>query len=739
MRFVVLLSLHLLTLPICFAQQPFPIRQISLYKNGMAHIVRSGELNRPTSIPFHREDMNDVLKSFAAWNPQTGSLYPTGYTAGTPIEDVLSRLPYQLEDRGSGLVQLLDQLRGAPVTLQKGSSRKSGRLVSVSPQKLVQESGKAEEYRVTILAGSNQLFSYRLSEIDALTIDDPRVSTDLETYLETLHQNAAGVVAQVTIYPIPEPGPIRIAYVQEFPVWKSSYRLNLSDEEKATIQGWAQIDNPTGESWNSIDLTLISGDPASFVTDLYLPRYVERPEIPLPESGSVAPRRHEAALEEGFAGRTPNSVAGTVTDSTGAAIPGVEVTVRNLVTGLEQYAMTDNEGRFEVTHLRPGNLQVTASMTGFRTYTARTKLLPGASVRMNIVLEIGDIAELITVGGPGQEGETEGFQVVAAETGRVRDLWTHHFPFPVTLSPQQSARIPYLNEEITVQPVTLVNRWENRGYLALELQNDTKIPLGAGPITLFQSGRYAGEAMIDFINRKERRLISYGVDHEVQVSAESENSPERVARVRIFAGVMTFQKETIQTTTYQIKSRAEVGKPILIEHPKRSSELLGIEPDEVTPHLYRFRVELAAGQELRIPVKEVLHRETRVDVGELSTRSLELQLAGRRFPEEVLSKLREIFALQASLDQLRSEKERLQENVKSISEDQQRIRENLKALGQSTEERSLRQLYLKDMTQQETELKKLDEQTRSVADRISSGKAQLAKQIAAFEWEGDVL
>jgi len=42
------------------AQQPLPITQVLLYKNGMAYLVRSGQLTSPLSLTFHPEDMNDA-------------------------------------------------------------------------------------------------------------------------------------------------------------------------------------------------------------------------------------------------------------------------------------------------------------------------------------------------------------------------------------------------------------------------------------------------------------------------------------------------------------------------------------------------------------------------------------------------------------------------------------------------------------------------------------------------------
>ena len=58
-------------------------------------------------------------------------------------------------------------------------------------------------------------------------------------------------------------------------------------------------------------------------------------------------------------------ISGTVTDATGGVIPGVEVAVTNLDTGVSRQVVTDDSGRYTVPQLFAGNYRVSASMTGF--------------------------------------------------------------------------------------------------------------------------------------------------------------------------------------------------------------------------------------------------------------------------------------------------------------------------------------------------------------------------------------
>jgi len=52
------------------------------------------------------------------------------------------------------------------------------------------------------------------------------------------------------------------------PVWKSSYRLVFGASGQPTLEGWAIIDNTTGDDWTNVRLALVSGRPISFISRL---------------------------------------------------------------------------------------------------------------------------------------------------------------------------------------------------------------------------------------------------------------------------------------------------------------------------------------------------------------------------------------------------------------------------------------------------------------------------------------
>ena len=92
------------------------------------------------------------------------------------------------------------------------------------------------------------------------------------------------------------------------------------------------------------------------------------------------------------------SVTGAVADNSGGSIPGVSVTLTNEGTGLKLETTTDGEGLYTFRNVLPGTYTLGATLQGFKTFTQTgVPLTAGSIVRVNAMLEIGDLTETITV------------------------------------------------------------------------------------------------------------------------------------------------------------------------------------------------------------------------------------------------------------------------------------------------------------------------------------------------------
>jgi hypothetical protein len=671
--------LCLLATAILYAQQPLAITRVLLYKNGMAYIVRSGQMTAPVRLTFHPGDMNDVLKSLTAWNPDTGSLYSVGYTAGIPSSHMLSRYPFDITAPGTGLGGFLLQVKGADVRLDHAGRRVDGKLVAVQDaMRTTAPQTSASDYRMTVLLRDDSLQTMWLSDVRSVELADPQLREQLRSYLDVLAAGRQDVTREVSVYPVPAPGPIQVAYLQQFPLWKTSYRVDLLPA-RSRIQGWAQIDNPTGEAWENVSVSLLSGAPVSFQMNLYDPLYTSRVTVPVPGGQVAAPRQYESAVAAPAA----------------PPPPAAPLAQRNLA---------------EVQSARQA-----AGGRGGGAGAATAGGVPGG-----VVDEIARSAPEVNAA----------FQ--QADAVRVEDLYEYTFPFPVRIASRQSALLPFLQRELGVERLSIFNARADRGNprLGARIENTTDIPFEAGPVTFFQDGRYAGEAVMSYLARSEKALVSYGVDYDVQIATKGQPQPERTARFTVAKGVATVFLESVVTTTYEIRNKGADAKTLVVEHPRVANRTLrGIEAFETTDGFHRFRVALTPGQSTVLSVPETAARQTTIALTSLTRPQLTL-FAGGQAPQDVRDRLGRIVDLQEQIASLRGDAQSAQAGIDTLFRDQERLRENLKALREGTRDLQMRTRYLDQLRKQEDEIDATRARIDTLNGQIAATQTELNELIA---------
>jgi hypothetical protein len=96
--------------------------------------------------------------------------------------------------------------------------------------------------------------------------------------------------------------------------------------------------------------------------------------------------------------QTAGRLAGTVTDATGAPLPGVTVTAEQTPTGLSRSTQSDNEGRYLFPNLPPSLYRLRATRDGFRTVVREDiELTVASSLTVDLTLQVGGIDQQITI------------------------------------------------------------------------------------------------------------------------------------------------------------------------------------------------------------------------------------------------------------------------------------------------------------------------------------------------------
>jgi Carboxypeptidase regulatory-like domain/TonB-dependent Receptor Plug Domain len=101
------------------------------------------------------------------------------------------------------------------------------------------------------------------------------------------------------------------------------------------------------------------------------------------------------------------TLLGTITDPTGAVIPGVSISVKNMDTGIERMTQSNSDGAFRVPELPVGRYSVTVTMAGFTPYLAEdVDVAVAGEVTLNVALQTGSQKEEVVVIGNALQVET---------------------------------------------------------------------------------------------------------------------------------------------------------------------------------------------------------------------------------------------------------------------------------------------------------------------------------------------
>ena len=669
------LSLALLALAApAFAQtaappSQLPIKQVTVFTSGVSYIERDGTVSGDAVVPltFRTAQINDLLKSLTLIDAQ-GQVQPVVYGARDPIGRTLQSFAIDVTAPHSR-AELLNQLRGSSVSVTLASKAvETGQIVSVESKPVTGPNNTASTVDTLNLLAADGLRSVRLDDAVAIKLLDGRLDQEFRSALTTLSSGADNQRRTVTLH-FTGSGrrPVSVGYITESPLWKISYRLLLAGTGRAAFQGWALVENTSDEDWSGINLSLVSGRPVSFIQDLYQPLYLPRPVVQPDTIASPTPQTHDGSMEADAptAAAAPPVMTAQTFDQGGASNGGI--------AGSAQRSRPNN------LYQSPGRLD----------YFGKT----GVNAQAN--------------------GANAGEQ------------FAYTITTPVTLPRQQAAMIPVVTQDIGADKVSLYNASADPRFPlnAVRLKNSTALHLKGGPVTLFDSGTYAGDAIMEDVAPGESRLISYAVD--LSVVGERQflytDQPHRTLTIR--AGVLTITRRDRSKVKYVFKSKALTDKTLLVEHPF-DAECKLITPaaaTERTPNLYRFAVPLPAGKTASLVVETETPNSYTVALldGNLDTfistdGSQDIPTATRTALTSIVTQRRHIqnLANQAADDDAQ---------IAEISSQQDRLRKNMAALDRAS---SLYKRYVGELETQETQITNLrTDAQRQRADAESARKA----------------
>ena len=283
---------------IAVGETSLPLKRVVLFSSGVGYFAHAGQVqdNAKVELKFKLKDINDLLKSMVVQDYGGGHVSTVGYGSNDPLEKRLSSFAIDLNGNPR-LAALLGQVRGERVEVE-APNKIVGTIVGLEIRKV--EVGKDHfiESDVLNLLCDEGLRSVPLESASHIKLLNEKLDGELHKALAALASTHATDKKTVTLdFRGLGTRKVSVSYVEETPVWKTSYRLVLGEKESPFLQGWAIVENPTEEDWNNVRLTLVSGRPISFVMDLYQPIYIPRPVEMLELYSSLRPQSYDQDME----------------------------------------------------------------------------------------------------------------------------------------------------------------------------------------------------------------------------------------------------------------------------------------------------------------------------------------------------------------------------------------------------------------------------------------------------------
>jgi len=611
------------------------------------------------------------------------------------LSQVFRDLPFG-SDALQSPVSLLNALPGAEIRAT-GQRQIEGRLVRVVPEETVLPDGvrSVTRHRVSVMAAEG-LQTFILEEAEAVVFTDPELRAQIDSALVAVSEHRTR--DRRTLQVVTRGGgkrTVRVGYVVAAPLWKASYRLTLADNaaDTARLQGWAVIENMSGQDWRDVELTIVSGNPVTFRQALYTAYYVPRPEVPVEVLGRVMPRADTGAMT-------------LDQEELAAANMGYEEEFRRRQGALRSDVMLDKKAEGGV-----------AGLMGGRSMPAQMPAEPAMAA---------------PTPPPGQA------RLMAAASTEAATQVTFRIAHAVSVTSGQSVLVPIIDRDIPGERVGLYQpaTHDKHPLAAVRLANDGKTGLPAGVITLYETGAagaaYVGDAQLSTLPAGDERLVSFALDQKTLIDREVE-SKQAIAKARIVRGVLELTYEVEQTTTYRIKAPAREAREVLIEHPRQQGWKI-VKPDpkevELTDDQYRIRRSIEAGKQAKVTVQLTMPR---VQTVALTGQGKDFYLAyagNGELNDRMRQALGKMAELRDVVDAHQRELQELEAQRNVIHEEQRRIRDNLARIPRDSD---LYKRYLEKLDAQEDKLERILASTEDTQDALDAATTALGDYIRGLD------
>jgi len=653
-----------------------PVKRIVFFNSGIAQVVHQGKVtgSQLVEVDFDRNQVDDVLKSIVFDN-ESGTIESVQYHPAPGKEALAAgRLGPPMT-----LAQTLQNYRGEVVSLLTKDGIAKGAILSVENR----TSGK-ESHDLVSLVTKDGIQSVGLPEVKTIKFESSEVRKEFEQAMIGISNSR--VVEKETLsmfFKGDGQRNIQFGYVVDAPVWRMTYRLDIG-KEKATLQGWAHVDNVSGFDWENVFVDLRSGRPQAFSVELFSPLVATRSKRARSIFGIPA------GLALNAYGHTYDWIAGGRGDS-GGSRPFVTSVMRG--GGFGGGGMGGGAG----------------GMGGGGTFGGATE---SQKKLARAELKIG-----------------EGIWVAAAQ-GRTTGMLQFAIEEPINLASGRSAMLPVMTEPVETELITRfdVTVRNPTAQLVAKLTNGDRFPIAAGPVTIYQKGNFIGDAALERTDIAEETMLPYGEDQPLSLVVSKTKQETINQRVRLekreLVNRIVVDRVNRRSRSYTLANKGNTVRSVQLKMNTEDSILIP-SPMENSGSTATYEFDVVGGTTI---VKTIVLERPDPEELEVSrvTRSLleRWETAGLEIDEQVKKRMSVVFQAQDKVKKLERVASLAGNEVRLNESEQERLTKIIAAVKSDTSGAQ----FINKLTALDEKLAELRVKMRDADDALGEAREELRRE-----------
>jgi hypothetical protein len=479
--------------------------------------------------------------------------------------------------------------------------------------------------RVTLLTDAG-IEQFILEDADSIAFVDPELQKKVAAALSRLAAYRSDGRRRLTLESHGTgTRSIRVGYVVAVPLWKASYRLSLPGDpraDRARLQGWAILENFSGQPWHDVSLTLLSGNPVTFRQSLFESYYVTRPNVPVEVAGRVLPKLDTGSIGAELAARD-------------AAAPS---------PAPQQKAVAMARSAAEAVPASPSPASVPAQIEAAQAAESVTQIVFALPYKVSVAAGQSLVLPILDRELPAQR-----IDVYQSSADQRHPL----------------AAIALNNDGETGLPPGVLTLYEQA--------------TAAG-------ATYLGDARLAAFPPGERRMLSYAVNSKVTVDRSSEEQHAIVkAAIAQGVMRLTRLARQITTYRLRAASDGEhrllIEQPRLAGWSLATPDPTHV---EFSADAYRIPVTLTGNKQNNVVVTMERPLEETIRLLDLADDRLGVLVASNELEPSVKKALGELASRRQALGRQNAELDKLKEQRRQLVDDEKRLRDNLAAVGRDT-------------------------------------------------------